>query len=98
MASLVPKNQSTPTETNTEDQEDPESSNSVSSHLYLRPIHTSETLDKDAVLRRIRHRKRLNKVRNALRGFLGWSARPAETNKVSSFYEKKWVDDAFAAP
>ncbi|KAK2660440.1 hypothetical protein Ddye_006973 [Dipteronia dyeriana] len=97
MASMVPKKQSSDlnTETNThEDQEDQESLNYVSSHLYLRHTHTSEKLDKDVVLRRIRHRKRLNKVRNALQGFLGWSVPTNKTDKVSV----KWLDDAFAAP
>ncbi|KAK3231519.1 hypothetical protein Dsin_003400 [Dipteronia sinensis] len=91
MASMVPKKQNS----HEEDQEvNQESLNYVSSHLYLRPTHTSETLDKDVVLRRIRHRKRLNKVRNALQGFLGWSVPTNKTDKVSV----KWLDDAFAAP
>ncbi|KAK0577505.1 hypothetical protein LWI29_034173 [Acer saccharum] len=95
MASMVlPKKQSSDLITETNTHEDQESLNYVSSHLYLRPTHTSETLDKDVVLRRIRHRKRLNKVRNALQGFLGWSAPTNKTDKVSV----KWLDDAFAAP
>ncbi|KAJ4701850.1 Histone-lysine N-methyltransferase [Melia azedarach] len=82
-----------------EDQEEQENLNSsyITSHLYLRPIHNSQTtLDRDAVLRRIRHRKRMNKVRNAIHGFFGWSV-SVKTDKVSVRH-MKWVDDAFSAP
>lgn len=64
----------------------------VSTLLYLKPTHTSETLDKDVVLRRIRQRKRVNKLRAALQALLTTPVSP-------SVHEKnKWVDDAFAAP
>nr|DAD46885.1 TPA_asm: hypothetical protein HUJ06_016822 [Nelumbo nucifera] len=44
------------------DREDPETQNPITSRLYLKPSHASETLDKDDVLRRIRHHKRVNKI------------------------------------
>ncbi|CBI19614.3 unnamed protein product, partial [Vitis vinifera] len=59
--------------TNSDDREDSDTLLTVTSYLHLKPAQSSQTLDKDLVLRRIRHRKRVNK-------------------------EKKWVDDAFAAP
>lgn len=98
MASIVvPKKetQSDVAETNTEELEDSSTNNNdaVSSHLFLRPTHTTETLDKDVVLRRIRHRKRVNSVKSALKGFMGCPV-SSKPHQVSV----KWVDDAFAAP
>ncbi|KAK8601196.1 hypothetical protein V6N13_059079 [Hibiscus sabdariffa] len=77
-----------------EEQEEVESSSiSISSHLYIKPSHSKQTLDKQVVLRRIRHRKRMNDFRSALQSFIGSSSPP---NKASG-PEIKWVDDAFAA-
>ncbi|KAL6215935.1 hypothetical protein ACLB2K_015361 [Fragaria x ananassa] len=67
-------------------------SSNVSTLLYLKPTHTSETLDKEVVLRRIRQRKRVNKLRAALQSLLTSPVLPSAHEK------KKWVDDAFAAP
>lgn len=82
---------------NAEDQDEPESQNIVTSHVYLKPTHTSQSLDKETVLRRIRHRKRMDKVRNAVQGFL--SLGPASSHKTDnpSAPQLKWLDDAFAA-
>lgn len=102
MASLIPKTQPTISEvddkTNTTgDQEDTENLNSLTTHLLLRPIHTSQKLEKDEVLRRIRHRKRMNKLKTTVQGLF---SRPqsAKTTGTVSACELKWVDDAFAAP
>ncbi|KAH1252411.1 hypothetical protein GmHk_04G009387 [Glycine max] len=65
---------------------------SVTSQLCIKPIRNSEKLDKEVVLRRIRHRKRMNKVRSAVGAFL-FSSSTAD----ASAQGKKWVDDAFAA-
>lgn len=79
-----------------EDQEDPETKETVTSHLCIKPAHSNQPLDKEVVLRRIRLRKRVNKVRAALQPFLSpFSAKP-KPDKVS-MPERKWVDDAFAA-
>jgi len=103
MSSLASKTQSTlsksekitsNTSTATKDQEDPEIFNSVTSFVYTKPVHSTKTLDKEEVLQRIRQRKRANKVRGSLQGFLGWLFSSKSENKVSA----KWVDDAFAAP
>ncbi|PRQ26957.1 hypothetical protein RchiOBHm_Chr6g0300191 [Rosa chinensis] len=67
-------------------------SNNVSTLLHLKPSHTSETLDKEVVLRRIRQRKRVDKLRAALQSLLTSPVLPSAHEK------KKWVDDAFAAP
>ncbi|OMO87662.1 hypothetical protein CCACVL1_08841 [Corchorus capsularis] len=86
-----------------EDQEEQENmeNNYVSSHLYIKPSHSKQALDKEVVLRRIRHRKRMNNVKSTLQSFLGssWPPKRADhNNKVSSsVHDIKWVDDAFAA-
>ncbi|EEF52505.1 conserved hypothetical protein [Ricinus communis] len=79
----------------TEDQEDQEMlcGARVTTHVHLKPAHSSQTLDKDVVLRRIRQRKCANKVRSVLQGFLGFPT-SSKPDKVSV----RWVDDAFAAP
>ncbi|CAN0922143.1 hypothetical protein LINGRAHAP2_LOCUS32939 [Linum grandiflorum] len=65
----------------------------ISSQVHLKPTHTPGTLDKEVVLRRIRQRKRMNKVTGAIQGLFGF--RPADKpNNV----KPDWVDDAFAAP
>ncbi|XVF36188.1 hypothetical protein REPUB_Repub19eG0036600 [Reevesia pubescens] len=85
-----------------DDQEEQEQMESVTSHLYIKPSHSKQTLDKEVVLRRIRHRKRMNNIKSTLQSFLGSSSSPAKTynnnnnNKVS-VHQIKWVDDAFAA-
>ncbi|KAJ4962925.1 hypothetical protein NE237_022864 [Protea cynaroides] len=94
------KNQSTLTEEGKtksrtraeEDREEAETLNTVSSHLYLKPSQNSETLDKDQILRRIRHRKRVNKVSNALQALL---SSPFSSKSIA---EPNWLDDAFPAP
>ncbi|KAF9668625.1 hypothetical protein SADUNF_Sadunf14G0023200 [Salix dunnii] len=102
MSSLACKTQSAPSEseqnisnpTTSEDQEDPEIFNSVTTLVYIKPAHSTKTRDKEEVLQRIRQRKRANKVRGSLQGFLGRLFSSKSENKVSA----KWVDDAFAAP
>jgi hypothetical protein len=72
--------------------------NPVTSHLYIKPKHPAQTLDKEVVLRRFRQRKRLNKVKATLKALLGspFSEKPEQVSVPVP--EKKWVDDAFAAP
>lgn len=65
---------------------------SVTRQLCIKPTHGSEKLDKEVVLRRIRHRKRMNKIRSAVGGFLF-----STTTSDAAAQGKKWVDDAFAA-
>jgi hypothetical protein len=82
------------------DQEDPEpeleTQNPFTSHLYIKPTHSTQTMDKEAVLRRIRQRKRVNKVKATVKALL-ISPFTKNPDKVS-VHEKRWVDDAFAAP
>ncbi|KAF8405098.1 hypothetical protein HHK36_009996 [Tetracentron sinense] len=99
MASMVPKNQTSFSDAEkmnnySEDQEPKVLP--VTTHLYLKPTNSSETLDKDVVLRRIRQRKRVNKFRSALQALL-ISPFSGGTDNVS-VHEKKWLDDAFSAP
>ncbi|EOY14649.1 Uncharacterized protein TCM_033960 [Theobroma cacao] len=79
-----------------EDQEEQENMDYVTSHLHMKPSHSKQTLDKEVVLRRIRHRKRMNNVKSALQSFLGSSLQAKTENKVS-VHGLKWIDDAFAA-
>ncbi|KAK6938746.1 hypothetical protein RJ641_032254 [Dillenia turbinata] len=67
----------------------------VSSQLSIfKPRNASESLERDVVLRRIRHRKRVNKIRNAFQALVSspFSSSSSSSNKP------KWLDDAFAAP
>ncbi|KAI5655994.1 hypothetical protein M9H77_24787 [Catharanthus roseus] len=72
--------------------------NNVATHLHLKP---NGPLDREVVLRRIRHRKRLHNVKKAVSALL--SSPFASKNDmgnvaVSSASSRiKWVDDAFAA-
>lgn len=70
--------------------------NRISNQLFLKPAHRSQTLDRDVVLRRIRQRKRINKVRSAVQTLLT-SPFSTKIDHHNSVPEKKWVDDAFAA-
>lgn len=98
MSSLPSENQ--PIEKNTEesDQQEEEGLSNISSHLYLKPAHATGTLDKAVVLRRIRHRKRVNKVKSAVQTLLSSPFASAADQNKSSTTRIRWVDDAFAAP
>lgn len=65
----------------------------ISSELHLKS--SSQTLNKQAVLQRIRHHKSLNRIKSAFEGLRGCS----EGNTASAL-EQKWLqqDDAFSAP
>lgn len=71
----------------------------ISSQLHLKsslsPKASSQTLNKQVVLQRIRQRKSLNRIKSAFEGLLGSS----EGNTASA-YEEMWLqqDDAFSAP
>ncbi|KAI4327521.1 hypothetical protein L6164_019970 [Bauhinia variegata] len=67
----------------------------VSSQLHLKSV--SQALDKQVVLRRIRHRKSLNKVKSALETLLGHSE---AKDGAFSAHDRKWLqqEDAFSAP
>ncbi|KAL2242052.1 UNVERIFIED_CONTAM: hypothetical protein Sindi_0323200 [Sesamum indicum] len=70
----------------------------VTSHLYLKPAHATGTLDKAVVLRRIRHRKRVNKVKSAVQALLSSPFASNADDKKTSVVRIRWADDAFAAP
>lgn len=64
----------------------------VSSQIYLK---SSGTMNKDVALRRIRHRKQLNKFKS----FLAFpNFKNSSKNDLSNSKIIRWVDDAFAAP
>ncbi|GLU13648.1 hypothetical protein SLE2022_302720 [Rubroshorea leprosula] len=61
-----------------EEDKDVQTLSPITSHLYLKSSARSsshETLDKEAVLRRIRHHKSLNRVRTALQALAGGSGK-----------------------
>lgn len=63
---------------------------SISSELHVKSS-SHQTLNKEVVLQRIRHRKSLNKIKSAFQGLRGCSA---------SAQEQKWLqqDDVFSSP
>lgn len=108
MSSVVsdkhPKSNSSEPEKSAEDQEEiidqQTNPNLVTSHLYLKPAHSTGTLDKEVVLRRIRHRKGVNNVKKAVQALLSspFSSKNIDKNKLPVPPIIKWSDDAFAAP
>ncbi|KAL0366151.1 UNVERIFIED_CONTAM: hypothetical protein Sradi_3505200 [Sesamum radiatum] len=99
MCSLHPNTNNSEVAQN-KDQDDEENPAAlVTSHLYLKPPHATGTLDKAVVLRRIRHRKRVNKVKSAVQALLSSPfASNAADDKKTSVARIRWADDAFAAP
>ncbi|KAF3446252.1 hypothetical protein FNV43_RR11431 [Rhamnella rubrinervis] len=101
MSSMVSKTQTNSREAKaivTNDMvQEPETQNPVTSHLYIKPTHSTEPLDKEVVLRRIRRRKRVNKLRAALEAFFSpFLQKPNKASMPES--DKKWMGDDFAAP
>ncbi|KAK9756369.1 hypothetical protein RND81_01G092000 [Saponaria officinalis] len=73
----------------------------ITSHLYLNPVDPGKKASREVILRRIRHRKRVNKVKSAVEAlFSSLFSTSANTSlkKVTVQSPQKWVDDAFAAP
>ncbi|TMW92646.1 hypothetical protein EJD97_012749 [Solanum chilense] len=69
----------------------------VSSQIYLKS--TGPIMNKDVALRRIRHRKQLNKFKSFL-AFPNFktSSKNDSSNICTNSQIIRWVDDAFAAP
>ncbi|AES94806.1 hypothetical protein MtrunA17_Chr5g0403021 [Medicago truncatula] len=77
-----------------EDKNPAREESAISSELHLKSSlskSSSQTLDKEVVLRRIRHQKSLNRIKSVFEGFRGCSA---------SAQEQKWLqqDDVFSSP
>lgn len=86
-----------------EDQESSRSDQVITSQIYLKSINSTGPMNKDAALRRIRHRKQMNKIKATTQSFLGFpfriSSKNDTNNKIlSNSHMIRWVDDAFAAP
>ncbi|ONK74619.1 uncharacterized protein A4U43_C03F8350 [Asparagus officinalis] len=104
MAFIIPKkpstsNSSTPS-SSFEDETNPLSHDvNVTSHLYLKPKGSNEAADgrsfeKEVVLRRIRHRKRVNRIQGAM-----WSFFTAKRGQEEKEREADgWLEDAFSSP
>lgn len=72
----------------------------VTRQVCIKPIENTRNLDREVVLRRIRHRKRMNKVRAAVGTILGTRSSTTANDTTggdASLLGKRWVDDAFAA-
>ncbi|CAN4122764.1 unnamed protein product [Withania somnifera] len=76
-----------------------EEEGAVTSQIYLK---SAGPMNKDVALRRIRHRKQVNKFKAATQSFFGFpnsrTSSKNESNKVTNSKIIRWVDDAFAAP
>lgn len=106
MSSIVSKNKHKLASSSDQDGTNTENPSHISSHIYLKPAHSSDPLDKQVVLRCIRQKKRANKFRASVQAlFSSFLASNTDNNEsngnskvVNSVEEKKWVDDAFASP
>ncbi|KAB2617953.1 hypothetical protein D8674_013822 [Pyrus ussuriensis x Pyrus communis] len=83
----------------------PESQSSITSHVYLKSP-AAASLDRDVVLRRIRHHKHLSKVKSAFQAFMGSSSssspEPATSPRTSTsnIHHETWLhqEDSFSSP
>ncbi|KAL6220491.1 hypothetical protein ACLB2K_008247 [Fragaria x ananassa] len=75
-------------------------SDTITSQLYLRSSNSeaAAALDRDMVLRRIRHHKNLRKVKTAFQALMGSSELQAKTSSPSGI--SSWLDqeDSFSSP
>ncbi|KAG5245641.1 hypothetical protein IMY05_005G0106300 [Salix suchowensis] len=71
------------------------STSPVSSQLHLKP--SAHAMDRDVILKRIRHHKTVNKVKKALQAL---AASSLDQENMASAYQQKWQDpqDAFSSP
>ncbi|ONK64873.1 uncharacterized protein A4U43_C07F30890 [Asparagus officinalis] len=91
MAFLIPKKPST---SSYEDENSIAQSN-ITSCLYLKPKESDEatngkSFEKEVVLRRIRHKKRVNRIQGAFQSFHVTAEREREADG--------WLEDAFSCP
>jgi hypothetical protein len=102
MAFMISKAQQSISETEKSNQNHPEVEDKqaltcpVSSQLHLKPsVHS---MDKDVILKRIRHHKRTNKVKNAIQALATFRGSLDQENMVLAD-QRKWLDpdDAFSS-
>lgn len=94
MAFIISRGESKTEKASLDQLEDKDSATvgAISSELHLKSSESSsQTLNKQVVLQRIRHRKSLNRIKNAFEGLRNCSA---------SAQEQKWLqqDDVFSSP
>ncbi|KAI5319464.1 hypothetical protein L3X38_039172 [Prunus dulcis] len=70
-------------------------SSSITSHVYLKSS-AGAAMDRDVVLRRIRHHKNLSKVKSAFQSLMGSSQEAASVTSV----DQTWLhqEDTFSSP
>ncbi|KAG7594376.1 hypothetical protein ISN45_Aa01g031320 [Arabidopsis thaliana x Arabidopsis arenosa] len=74
--------------------EDTETPDFVSTHICIKRIHTTQTLDREVILRRIRQRRRANKVRSVFQLLFGFPF----TSKKHESNADQVPDDASTVP
>ena len=67
----------------------------VTSQVSITAGRKASNLEKEVVLRRIRQRRRMNKVRSAFQAFLSSPFSSSKTEEQPQC--KRWLDDPFAA-
>ncbi|KAA0065270.1 hypothetical protein E6C27_scaffold82G006120 [Cucumis melo var. makuwa] len=67
----------------------------VTRHIVVKssPSHSNQALEKAVVLRRIRQRKRVNKLRAAVGALFS----SPFTDKTEETHQRKWVDEPFTS-
>ena len=86
-------------QTHTKDGDDQVNMDSITSQLYLKSSSNSKAaaaLDRDLVLRRIRHHKNLRKVKTAFQNLMGSSELKATTSDTTGM--TSWLDQDFSSP
>lgn len=89
MAFMLSKNQSS-FSGEAQSKDGGEALGSVSTHLSLKS--SSRSLEKEAVLRRLRHHKTMNRVKNAFHAIMA--------PQLEDLYDEKWLQqgDSFSSP
>lgn len=81
-------------------EEDAPADPSITRQICLKTMHPSEKKDRDVILRRIRHHKRMIKVKGAVKTLFisPLSTTPATNMKDSFKPSREWVNEAFSMP
>ncbi|KAK9129988.1 hypothetical protein Sjap_010475 [Stephania japonica] len=66
----------------------------VTTKLYLKSTSSNKKMEKEHVMRRIRHRRRVNKARSFVQRLMGSTGQTGGAERE----HKTWLDDAFSAP
>ncbi|KAH7673566.1 hypothetical protein IHE45_08G015300 [Dioscorea alata] len=71
----------------------------VSTQLFLRSDQSQRSLDKDVVLRRLRHRKRVNRLKNVFQSFIRVLPENNKDHATNDHHVHSWLaHDVFSSP